>query len=250
MDGTAHVPLHPNMVPKFENHGNLNPNAQAQYRQYMAEAMAMVRHAGDDDTVVPLPETLVYPRSSVARRSKSPRLDIPESLDQISEVNDALESLKLSSFVLKRAQGSNVQAEALFWPAGKLLQMQKLLDILQNQWKLPRPNLIVNLDAGTAHPMSLSTKQLRSLPQFRELCMHAGLQVGLLFVLHGAPADHLQNARDLTSPHPRHPSHRSIAHSIESVNSHSCNQMEGAIGGASSFLPHSKHFVLGVKITK
>ena len=44
----------------------------------------------------------------------------------------------------------------------------KIVDLVQTQWDLDLPNLLVQCDFGTAHPTSLGTPALIKLPQFEE----------------------------------------------------------------------------------
>ena len=64
------------------------------------------------------------------------------------------------------ARSEGVIKEMLFVPPGMVVTPKKVEAIVKDQWKIPPPNMIVNLDAGTCHPMKLATKLLRDQPQF------------------------------------------------------------------------------------
>eukprot|EP00929_Paragymnodinium_shiwhaense_P115626 TRINITY_DN8460_c0_g1_i1.p1 TRINITY_DN8460_c0_g1~~TRINITY_DN8460_c0_g1_i1.p1 ORF type:complete len:992 (+),score=125.80 TRINITY_DN8460_c0_g1_i1:102-3077(+) len=87
------------------------------------------------------------------------------SLDDSPFDGDA--HVKLATFRCKGSGRSQRQAEAAFWPAGRPVNLHKVLEVLYKDWKLPRPNVVVNLDAGNAHPAALTTDLLRAVPQFR-----------------------------------------------------------------------------------
>ena len=88
--------------------------------------------------------------------------------------------VKLATFKLKSVCGltRSFNAEVAFLPA-KQLTSQKLSEILHMDWKLPRPNLLVNLDSGATHPSEFANEQLRSLPQFEEWKKYARKQIKL-----------------------------------------------------------------------
>jgi hypothetical protein len=68
-----------------------------------------------------------------------------------------------------RDHGGAVQyARAMFIPKGGSLPRSKLRDIVRKAWGLELPNMLVNCDAGAAHPKQLATKMLLELPHFEQ----------------------------------------------------------------------------------
>jgi hypothetical protein len=65
-----------------------------------------------------------------------------------------------------RAKSGAAVGEMLFVPKDTAIAAKKLAAIVKEQWKLPPPNMLVNLDAGSAHPLTLATELLLGLPQF------------------------------------------------------------------------------------
>jgi len=56
----------------------------------------------------------------------------------------------------------------MFIPKGGSLPRSKLRDIVRKAWGLELPNMLVNCDAGAAHPKQLATKMLLELPHFEQ----------------------------------------------------------------------------------
>lgn len=88
--------------------------------------------------------------------------------------------VKLGSFETKWPDGRRTPAEIAFWPRGKPVSLTKLFRIIEKDWRLPRPNLVILIDAGTAHPGMLSNPMLRNLPKFKAWLEHARVQHELL----------------------------------------------------------------------
>mmetsp|Transcript_107473 Transcript_107473/g.213413 ORF Transcript_107473/g.213413 Transcript_107473/m.213413 type:complete len:983 (-) Transcript_107473:41-2989(-) len=84
--------------------------------------------------------------------------------------------VKIATYQYKNAPGRTGLMQAAFIPPGKPLTKQRLLDLLTKEWRLGRPNLLVNLDAGAAHPIKLTTKRLLALRQFDKWCENARIQ--------------------------------------------------------------------------
>jgi hypothetical protein len=78
-------------------------------------------------------------------------------------VDEKDRALKVCKF---HAEAEGVVKEMLFVPAGMTVTPKKIAAIVKDQWKIPPPNMIVNLDVGTCHPSKLATKLLRDQPQF------------------------------------------------------------------------------------
>ncbi|KAK3283599.1 hypothetical protein CYMTET_8687 [Cymbomonas tetramitiformis] len=50
---------------------------------------------------------------------------------------------------------------------GMMVSRSRVLEIVRKTWRLEQPNLLISLEAGSAHPCALGTKKLLKLPQFR-----------------------------------------------------------------------------------
>lgn len=69
----------------------------------------------------------------------------------------------------KYIKGSGrAKTEALFVPMGTIVPNAKLLELITKTWKMPMPNLLIQIDAGMAHPSTLATEELCMLRQFDE----------------------------------------------------------------------------------
>jgi len=72
------------------------------------------------------------------------------------------------------AGAGNRTAEVLFVPPNYRLTSAKIAEIATKTWKLPQPNLILQCDAGSAHPSQLCTELMLQLPQLAEWKKDAG----------------------------------------------------------------------------
>ena len=86
--------------------------------------------------------------------------------------------ISLLSKLTFRQHGSRRKAEAIFVPAGysTALNSKKIGDIVKDTWKLPMPNMIVNCDAGSAHPSELGTQKLCQGEAFTQWASEANAQ--------------------------------------------------------------------------
>ena len=107
-----------------------------------------------------------------------------DSDDDVEPVNEAPESRKSTTSidlihggypmcVQLRHIGSSNTAQFCMLPRDYSLQSSKLLDVVKKTWGLTLPNIIITVDAGSAHPMQLATTKLASLPQFQEWLLDA-----------------------------------------------------------------------------
>jgi hypothetical protein len=64
--------------------------------------------------------------------------------------------------------GANKRTSKLCFVPKDYNMNTKIVDLVQTQWDLDLPNLLVQCDFGTAHPTSLGTPALMKLPQFKE----------------------------------------------------------------------------------
>ena len=72
------------------------------------------------------------------------------------------------SFKHKVSGGQVMLCEAVFVPRGTALVAPKVQEIVDKAWGKTLPNLLVQCEAGSAHPKTLSTEALLGLPQFCE----------------------------------------------------------------------------------
>ena len=67
-------------------------------------------------------------------------------------------------------------AEALFVPEGVRLTPQRMVELATRTWKLALPNVLLTLDAGTAHPRAFASNELCALQQFERMWEEATAQ--------------------------------------------------------------------------
>ena len=60
------------------------------------------------------------------------------------------------------------KASFCFVPSGLRLSQHRVDTLLSNEWGLSVPNMIIDVDFGSAHPTLLGTTQLTQLPQFTD----------------------------------------------------------------------------------
>lgn len=172
-------------------------------------------------------------RSSLSKMQNQSGVDAISDLNAVSGMtpvglDDDAKPVRTSAFRIKgRSIGKGI-AKAVFWPAGKVLAHDKLADVLFQTWNMARPNLIINIDAGAAHPAKFSTKQLRELPQFRQWCELAECQ-RQLGCSRGANVP-IANIMSLNPAEPpREDAHRRVmSSSLRPFSSHS-DQVEAAL---------------------
>ena len=110
------------------------------------------------------------------RLSPDSKTDEPAVL-KIRKVHNPNSVLTVGAFK-HRTLGSSSTAQAMFVPAGYEVEPTKLLEIVAKRWQLEVPNILVQFDAGSAHPLNLATHGLANLEQFTDWKADANLKTG------------------------------------------------------------------------
>ena len=95
--------------------------------------------------------------------------------NQVSEGAKPERNALCAQFNIKGAS-SFKPMEVLFVPEGVRLTPQRIVELATRTWKLTLPNVLLTLDAGTAHPRAFASYELCALQQFERIWEEAMLQ--------------------------------------------------------------------------